>query len=107
MRPARPQSQKRIRLPHLKPHPFPAACPLKLSWLVPDAFFKKEKPCKIFTLQGFIMPALTYFRLSTIIGLLCLASEFGMGSGVSTTVRTPANSLHKQPYGRIVYNYSE
>ena len=37
--------------------------------------------------------AMTYFRLTTIIGQKGLATEFGMGSGVSLSVLSPGNSL--------------
>ena len=38
-------------------------------------------------------PALTYFRVSTIIGPECLTAVFGMGTGVSTQVWAPAMRL--------------
>ena len=42
---------------------------------------------------GRIKPALTYFRVSTIIGPVCLTAVFGMGTGVSRQVKAPARRL--------------
>jgi hypothetical protein len=51
---------------------------------------QKERPAPV-TIQALINLAITYFRLSTIIGRTGLAAEFGMGSGVSPSVKSPGN----------------
>ncbi len=38
-------------------------------------------------------PALTYFRVATIIGPGCLTSEFGMVSGIASRVWAPSKML--------------
>ena len=41
------------------------------------------------TALSYMNPALTYFRLATIIGPCCLTAVFGMGTGVSNRVWAP------------------
>lgn len=50
---------------------------------------KKRKGPAACEQQALIILAITYFRLTTIIGRTGLASEFGMGSGVSLPVWSP------------------
>ena len=50
---------------------------------------------------GMIKPALTYFRVSTIIGPDCLTAVFGMGTGVASQVWAPAEALETFPRGSL------
>ncbi len=41
-------------------------------------------------------PALTYFRLTTIIGPVCLTAVFGMGTGISRRVWAPGSACRRR-----------
>ena len=50
---------------------------------------KGEEQWSLASQHGIQSPALTYFRVATIIGPGCLTAEFGMESGISSQVWAP------------------
>jgi hypothetical protein len=61
----------------------------------PNHHKRKRKAPTAFAIRAHKILAITYSRLSTTIGRTGLASEFGMGSGVSPPVWSPGSSLYQ------------